>query len=400
MATIVVSYRGTDEGIATRIAEALAAHFGEGTVSAWDAEAASGGIDKGAVIVAMIGPRWLGPIINGRASIYQPVDPVRSCIEAALQSGAPIVPVTIGGSRLPRVSELPETIKAFAAKRGIEVAFGRNFSSQMEQVIDAIKSSRCADCIEPTKAAVAPPPSPPPASEPVVATAASYLPDAVGPAPMRTRDDRGSPEYWMHHAEVERGLKPGDAPLIMVSYANEDIGWVNDLQAFIDPKLEHLHDPGGEAYRLWQFSDGKAGTAALGDQFPSIIAEKMWRCRVAIIILSKSYFMSRFCRQIELPFLMWRHEHHGLFCVPLRLGALPTDRVRLPAYGTPSRQLFIDAMVDDRQAPADFASSPHRDLNLRQLRESGLESEIEARFDGIARLIVEFLRQQYAAIDA
>ena len=60
---------------------------------------------------------------------------------------------------------------------------------------------------------------------------------------------------------------------------------------------------------------------------------------------------------------------HGLFCVPLRLGALPADRVRLPAYTEPSRHVFIDGMVDDRQASADFATSPYRELSLKQLRE-------------------------------
>jgi len=81
--------------------------------------------------------------------------------------------------------------------------------------------------------------------------------------------------------------------------------------------------------------------------------------------------------------------------VPLRLGALPADRVRLPAYTEPSRHVFIDGMVDDRQASADFATSPYRELSLKQLREKGLESEIESRFDGIARLIVDFLRKRY-----
>jgi hypothetical protein len=119
---------------------------------------------------------------------------------------------------------------------------------------------------------------------------------------------------------------------------------------------------------------------------------------VAIVVLSKAYFTSRFCRQIELPLLMWRRKHHGLFCIPLRLGALPADRVRLPAYSEPTSFVFIDEIVDDRQAPAEFAASPHRDLNLKQLREKGLESEIESRFDGIARLIVDFLRKQYAAV--
>jgi len=398
VATILVLHRSNDgSAITARIGDALAAHYGKAMVDVAACDGAAPKADSRGVVVAIVGPRWLGPVINGRSGVHEALDPIRQCLEAALHSGAAVVPVTVGGSRLPRAAELPDSLKGLALRPAIEVDFGRNFSAQTAQLIAAIDRELPAHAPDRVEAAGA---TVPRAAEPVgtIAGAATVAAPALQPTIAAPPDDRATPEYWMRNVDIERGLSPGDAPLIMVSYANEDLEWVSDLQAFIDPKLENLRDPGGQAYRLWQFSDAQSGTA-LGDEFPSIIAETMWRCRVAIVVLSKAYFTSRFCRQIELPFLMWRRERHGLFCVPLRLGALPTDRVRLPAHAGTSRHVFIDAIVDDRQAPADFATSPHRDLSLRQLREKGLESEIESRFDGIARLIVDFLRKQHDAVD-
>jgi hypothetical protein len=254
------------------------------------------------------------------------------------------------------------------------VDVGRDFSSHMAQLIAAIDRHLPAELPDGTDAVRSPTPrggAPTGKTIGAATAAAPPLPDAVESAVVPFIDDRAMPEYWMHQVDAERRLCPGDTPLIMASHANEDLGWVTDLQAFIDQKIEHLRDPGGPTYRLWHFS--AAQSAFLGDEFASIIAENIWRCRVAIVVLSKDYSTSRFCRYIELPFLMWRREHHGLFCVPLRLGALPADRVRLPAYTEPSRHVFIDGMVDDRQASADFATSPYRDLSLKQLRERGLE---------------------------
>jgi hypothetical protein len=125
----------------------------------------------------------------------------------------------------------------------------------------------------------------------------------------------------------------------------------------------------------------------------------MWRCRAALLVLSTDYFQSRFCRQIELPFLLWRREHQGLMCMPVRLGTLPVNRVRLPDYGGTSRTVIFDEMIDDRQAAIEFASSPHRELSLLQLMERNIRSERDDRYQGIALRIADFLKRQHAAVD-
>jgi hypothetical protein len=209
---------------------------------------------------------------------------------------------------------------------------------------------------------------------------------------------RTSPEYWLNRVGVERKLAPGDQPLVLISFASEDQEWVDHLRAFLDPKIELLHDAHNAPYRLWNFSDVLRGTAP-GDEFPEIVAEKMWRCQTALILMSSDYFRSSYCRSIELPFLMWRRDRHQLLCLPIRIGTIPVDRVRIPAYETSPRAVMLDDLIDDRQAADDFSSSEYRELNLRQLQERKLKSEIEKRFEGISRHVIKFLKNKLGAQD-
>ena len=208
---------------------------------------------------------------------------------------------------------------------------------------------------------------------------------------------RNTPEYWLNRVAVERKLAPGDQPLVLISFASADQKWVDDLRAFLDPKVELLRD-NGHPYSLWNYSDAKRGTAP-GDEFPEIVAEKMWRCRVAILLFSANYFKSDYCKVIELPFLLWRRDHHGLMCLPIKLGTLPFDRVQVPEYQCDARFVHLNELIDDRQAKDNFASSRYRDWTLRQLREEGKESEIEDRFAGIARHVEAFLKTRFSAME-
>jgi hypothetical protein len=221
---------------------------------------------------------------------------------------------------------------------------------------------------------------------------------AVQAPPQKRAEDqnRREPEYWLHRVANERHLAPGDEPMVLVSFAGEDQSWLNDLHAFLEPRLAELRDVDGRPYQLWNFSDAKRGTTP-GDEFPEIVAEKMWRCRAGVIVLSRDYVRSQYCRQIELPFLMWRWEHHKLMCLPLKIGIVPIDKVRVPAFEGSARSVILDEIVDDRQAAADFATSTHRERNLKELKEAGLEAEIEKRLDGVSRRITQFLKDRHGA---
>ena len=183
-----------------------------------------------------------------------------------------------------------------------------------------------------------------------------------------------------------------------MSFASEDQTWIDELQLFLEPRIGELRDPDGRSYQLWNFSDAKRGTAP-GDEFPEIVAEKMWRCRAAVIVLSRDYVRSQYCRYIELPFLMWRWEHHNLMCLPMKVGTVPIDKIKVPPYEGSSRSVILDDIIDERQAAASFATSQYRDRNLKELKEAKLEAEIEKRLDGVGRRVVEFLRRRYGARD-
>src|SRR5262249_26360025 len=156
------------------------------------------------------------------------------------------------------------------------------------------------------------------------ASAAGELPPAQFFAPLDEPSPayaRSSAEYWLHRVSKERVLAPASEPIVLVSYASEDQAWVDEMRKFLEPGTEMLRDPSGRSYQLWSYSDTKRGTT-LGDEFPEVVAEKMWGCRAAVLVFSDDYFQSRYCKQIELPFLLWRREHHKLLCMPVRIGKL------------------------------------------------------------------------------
>ena len=102
MARIFLSYRRDDSaGFAGRLADALEAEFGVGSVFR-DVDDIQPGEDfaqaiqfqlreSGAVLV-MIGPFWL----NGRRRLDDPGDFVRQEIETALESKKPLIPLLVG----------------------------------------------------------------------------------------------------------------------------------------------------------------------------------------------------------------------------------------------------------------------------------------------------------------
>ena len=67
-----------------------------------------GVLDRCDILVAIIGPYWLGPTA-GRPRIFNPADWVRIEIETALANGTPIIPVLIDRAPMPEPSDLPES---------------------------------------------------------------------------------------------------------------------------------------------------------------------------------------------------------------------------------------------------------------------------------------------------
>lgn len=449
MPKITISYRRNDStAITGRIYDRLAAHYGAASVF-MDVTDIPTGIDyrvhieetlqRSDVLLVVVGPRWLASS-GDRPRIFEPSDPIRAELAAALRLKIPVLPVLIDRATMPAAQDLPLDVQQFAYINAAFLDSGRDFQVHFSRIVSAIdqiigrrsdnallsvasrglanlkqrlqssferetedarsalrKEARPAVPLPPAAQESALPRLPPIPSIPPN-TPPTLERTIIAPAPTSRLYDRSTPEFWLDRVAVQRKLTPGDEPLVMMSYASEDYAWVKELRAFLDRRIEELREPDGRPYELWNFADNKRGTAP-GDEFPEIVAEKMWRCRLAIVVLSKDYFSSDYCRTIELPFLMWRRGHHGLMCFPIKLGAVPVDLIRIPGYDRPSSKLRLEEIIDDRQAAKDFADSPHRDLSMKQLKERGLEAEIENRFDGLSRRVFDFLKTRYEAVE-
>ena len=145
MPHIIISYRRADtDAIAGRIRDRLASHYGDSSIF-MDVDSIPFGIDfrvhikealaSNDILIAIIGPKWLGHGRGGSLRIMEETDPVRIEVETALKSGSAVIPVLVAGAGMPDPSELPEGLKDFAYRNAAEVELGRDFNQHMERLI-------------------------------------------------------------------------------------------------------------------------------------------------------------------------------------------------------------------------------------------------------------------------
>jgi len=89
------------------------------------------------VVLVIIGPQWLATDAHGQSRIQQTDDPVRLEAEAALQSGATVIPVLVEGAEMPKSTDLPESLKHFQALAGTRVNV-EDFDSHLERLVQSI----------------------------------------------------------------------------------------------------------------------------------------------------------------------------------------------------------------------------------------------------------------------
>jgi hypothetical protein len=146
--TIFLSYRREDsEGHTGRMRDWLARRFGEERVFQ-DVDGIEPGEDFAArlgqklaecdVLLAMIGRQWLTVTdAEGRRRIEDSRDWVRQEIEMALERGVTVVPVLVGGARMPREADLPPSLAPLARRNA--VTMGPHWGSDVERLADAIE---------------------------------------------------------------------------------------------------------------------------------------------------------------------------------------------------------------------------------------------------------------------
>src|SRR5215213_9516349 len=115
MPQIFLSYRRADSDvIAGRIRDRLARTYGENAVF-MDIDNIPFGVDfrshvkanlvRGDLVIAVIGPNWLGLNETSRSRLEDENDPVRLELEAALESKLPVIPALVLGARMPKPEE-------------------------------------------------------------------------------------------------------------------------------------------------------------------------------------------------------------------------------------------------------------------------------------------------------
>ncbi len=145
MPKISISYRRADsEAMTGRIFDRLIAHYGKEVIFR-DIDDIPPGIDfrvhinetllKTNILLAVIGPEWLGMAQGGVGRIQEESDPVRVEVETALRRRVPIIPVLIGNTKMPSADQLPPSLKDFAFRNAVKVDTGQDFDYHMDRLI-------------------------------------------------------------------------------------------------------------------------------------------------------------------------------------------------------------------------------------------------------------------------
>jgi len=148
MSKIIISYRRADSAAtAGRIFDRLAGHYGDDAVF-MDVDKIPFGTDfrehirkvlaGGDILLAVIGPNWLGKSADGKSRVMDEADPVRVEIETALRQKTRIIPILVEGASMPGVADLPDGLRDLAYLNAAPVDVGRDFRAHMDRLIRSI----------------------------------------------------------------------------------------------------------------------------------------------------------------------------------------------------------------------------------------------------------------------
>jgi hypothetical protein len=93
-------------------------------------------IPRCSALLSIIGPRWLdGPAADGAPPLVDPLDMVRLELDCALESNVRVIPVLVGGARMPAPQMLPDRLSALAYRHGMEVRGDLDFHRDVDRLI-------------------------------------------------------------------------------------------------------------------------------------------------------------------------------------------------------------------------------------------------------------------------
>jgi hypothetical protein len=146
---VFVNYRRDDTGPYARLLQLKLAERFPGVPVFMDldsieagvdfAKAIKSGVDECAVLVALIGAKWLTITDeDGRRRLDDPDDYVRYEIRAALERCTRVIPVLVDGARPPKRQELPDDLQALARLNALDMSYVR-FDYDVKRLMDVIQ---------------------------------------------------------------------------------------------------------------------------------------------------------------------------------------------------------------------------------------------------------------------
>lgn len=148
MSTIFLSYRRDDSaGFAGRLSDALEVKFGAGTVfrdvddihPGEDFVAAiNSQLDEVKAVLVMIGPHWLTDDADGQRRLDKADDFVRLEIQAALSSGKHVIPLLVGGAKMPTEAELPSEIAGLARHQAVAL-LDADWKADVARLVESLR---------------------------------------------------------------------------------------------------------------------------------------------------------------------------------------------------------------------------------------------------------------------
>jgi WD40 repeat protein len=213
MPKISISYRRADsEAMTGRIFDRLIAHYGKDAIFR-DIDDIPPGIDfrvhinetllRTHILLAIVGPEWLGAAQGGSERIQEESDPVRVEVETALRRRVPIIPVLIGSTRMPSSEHLPPSLKDFAFRNAVKVDTGQDFDYHMDRLIRSMDTILGQATKSPPSGETKIPPQPPRQSTAERQAAAAALAEAP-----RKKDTGSRPAVQESAPSAEKTDKP------------------------------------------------------------------------------------------------------------------------------------------------------------------------------------------------
>ena len=159
-----LSYRRDDSaGFAGRLADALENVFGPGSVFR-DIEDIGPGEDfihtiesqlrEVSAVLVMIGPHWLAAGADGQRRLDAKDDFVHLEIRLALALGKPLIPLLVGGARMPAEADLPPALGGLARRQAV-VLSDVHWRADIERLVASLRAlvpdARAEQRLSPTR---------------------------------------------------------------------------------------------------------------------------------------------------------------------------------------------------------------------------------------------------------